>query len=60
MSGAPEAVLPRWIDVGLLPIINLIQALLVSGLVVLMIGADPLYAMKNMVLGAVQDSLAIS
>jgi general nucleoside transport system permease protein len=60
MSGAPQVALPRWIDVGLLPIINLIQALLVSGLVVLVIGADPFYAMKIMALGAVQDSLAIS
>jgi len=60
MSGAPQVALPRWIDVGLLPVINLVQALLVSGLVVLVIGADPFYAMKVMALGAVQASLAIS
>lgn len=60
MSGAPQVALPRWIDVGLLPIINLIQALLVSGLVVMVIGANPLDAMRIMAVGAVQDSLAIS
>lgn len=38
MSGAPQVALPRWIDIGLLPIINLIQALIVAGLVVLIIG----------------------
>ncbi len=60
MSGAPQAVLPRWIDIGLLPIINLIQALLVSGLVVLVIGADPLHAVRIMAVGAVGDGVAIS
>jgi simple sugar transport system permease protein len=60
MSGAPQAVLPRWIDIGLLPIVNLFQALLVSGLVVLVIGADPLQAVRIMAVGAVGDGVAIS
>ncbi len=34
MSAAPQVALPRWIDIGLLPIINLVQALIVAGLVV--------------------------
>jgi ABC-type uncharacterized transport system permease subunit len=45
--------LPRWVDVGLLPIINLIVALLVSGIVVLIIGEHPLEAMWIMLKGAV-------
>ncbi len=60
MSGAPQVALPRWIDIGLLPIINLVQALLVSGLVVLVIGADPLQAVRIMAVGAVGDGVAIS
>jgi len=60
MSGAPQVALPRWIDIGLLPIINLIQALLVAGLVVLVIGVNPLEAMRIMAWGVVQDSVSIS
>lgn len=60
MSGAPQVTLPRWIDVGLLPLINLVQALLVAGLVVLIIGIDPIDAMRIMAVGVVQDSVSIS
>ena len=34
--------LPRWIDLGVLPLVNLALALLVAGLIVLAIGANPL------------------
>ena len=60
MSGAPQVALPCWIDIGLLPVVNLVQALLVSGLVVLVIGADPLQAVRIMAVGAVGDGVAIS
>jgi general nucleoside transport system permease protein len=60
MSGTPQVALPRWIDVGVLPIVNLLQALLVAGLVVLIIGVNPLDAMRIMALGAVQDGVSIS
>ncbi|MGH6891330.1 MAG: ABC transporter permease [Dongiaceae bacterium] len=60
MSAAPQAALPRWVDVGLLPIINLVQALLVAGLVVLVIGVNPLDAMRIMAFGAVGDGVSIS
>ena len=50
MSSAPP--LPRWADVGLLPIINLVIAFFVSGLVVLAVGEDPLRAIGVMVRGA--------
>ena len=45
--------LPKWADVVLIPLINLFLALFVSGLVVLLIGEDPINAMKIMVNGAV-------
>jgi simple sugar transport system permease protein len=45
--------LPRWADVVLIPLLNLALALLVSGLVVLYIGENPLDAMAIMVRGAV-------
>ena len=44
--------LPRWIDVGLIPVINVFIALLVSGLVILAIGVDPWEAVKIMIYGA--------
>ena len=50
MSSAPP--LPRWADVGLLPIINLAIALVVSGLVVLAVGEDPFRAIDVMIQGA--------
>jgi ABC-type uncharacterized transport system permease subunit len=59
MSSAPQVALPRWVDIGLMPIINLIQALLVAGLVVLVIGINPIDAMRIMAWGAVYDSVAI-
>ncbi|HEY5598344.1 MAG TPA: ABC transporter permease [Kiloniellales bacterium] len=44
--------LPRWIDIGLIPILNICLALLVSGVIVLAIGEDPLQAVAIMVRGA--------
>ena len=49
MSAPP---LPRWADVGVLPLVNLALALLVSSLVVLAVGEDPVRAMDVMVRGA--------
>ena len=45
-------VLPRWIDVGLLPLWNLAIALLVTGLVVLAIGQSPVQALSVLIPGA--------
>jgi simple sugar transport system permease protein len=45
--------LPGWADVALIPALNLIVALLVSGVVVLIIGENPLEAMWIMLKGAV-------
>jgi ABC-type uncharacterized transport system permease subunit len=44
--------LPRWADIGLLPVINLCIALFVSGLVVAVVGENPFHAMSVMVQGA--------
>ncbi|MGR3757256.1 MAG: ABC transporter permease [Tranquillimonas sp.] len=45
--------MPKWADIALIPLINLVLALIVSGLVVLLIGEDPIEAMTIMVKGAV-------
>jgi general nucleoside transport system permease protein len=44
--------LPRWADIALLPLLNLLLAFIVSGLVVLMIGQNPFVAMWAIVTGA--------
>jgi general nucleoside transport system permease protein len=44
--------LPTWVDVGLIPIINLVIALFISGLVVVIIGENPLQALWIMIEGA--------
>jgi simple sugar transport system permease protein len=44
--------LPRWADIVLLPALNLALAFLVSGLVVLMIGENPLHAVQVILYGA--------
>jgi general nucleoside transport system permease protein len=45
--------LPRWVDVGVIPLINLFIALLVSGIVVMIIGESPIEAMWIILKGAV-------
>lgn len=44
--------LPRWADVGLIPVINVLAALVVSGVVVAIIGENPMDAMMVMIKGA--------
>ncbi|MCO4317094.1 ABC transporter permease [Phyllobacterium sp. 21LDTY02-6] len=48
----PFAKLPAWADYGLLPLINLVVAFLVAGLVVLLVGESPIDAAILMVKGA--------
>jgi ABC-type uncharacterized transport system permease subunit len=48
----PYAKLPGWADYGLIPLINLAVAFFVSGLVVLLVGENPLRAAVLMVEGA--------
>ena len=47
--------LPRWADVGLLPLINVGAAFVISGLVVLAIGENPIEAVKLLFVGALGD-----
>ena len=48
----PYAKLPAWADYGLIPLINLIVAFAVAGLVVLLVGENPLRAAGIMLEGA--------
>ena len=58
MSAGPGQ-LPRWADIGLIPLANVILAFLVAGLIVLAIGENPLDAVRIMVAGALGDSEGI-
>ena len=44
--------LPRWVDLVLIPLINLAAALLIAGLVVLAVGEPPWVALKALIWGA--------
>ena len=48
----PYAKLPAWADYGLIPLINLLVAFLVAGLVVMLVGENPLRAAVILVDGA--------
>jgi simple sugar transport system permease protein len=50
--------LPVWADVVLVPLLSLLLAMIISALVILGIGADPVEAMKTMLVGAVGSSYA--
>ncbi len=47
-----NAQLPRWVDLGLIPLLNLAAAFLVAGLVVLLVGEDPIQAVRVILYGA--------
>ncbi len=59
MSQGQSQTLPRWIDVGLLPLWNLSIALAVAGLVVWGIGQSPAQAFSLMVQGALGSARGI-
>ena len=44
--------LPKWVDYGLMPLINVAVAFLIAGLVVLFVGESPVEAAYLMVRGA--------
>ena len=52
MTASAATGLPRWATAGLLPVLNLTAAFLVSGMVVLIIGEDPLNVVRLLVWGA--------
>ena len=49
---APQTALPGWIDYGLIPLTNLLLALLVAGSLVLLIGESPWEAVQLMLEGS--------
>jgi simple sugar transport system permease protein len=55
---APSTVLPRWLDHGVLPVLNVLLALCVGGAVVALAGESPWQAMRLLVQGAFGDALA--
>jgi general nucleoside transport system permease protein len=52
--------LPRWMDLVLLPAINLAMALLVSALVLLLVGQDPLQVLGLLIKGAFGSRVGVS
>ena len=58
MSSGQE--LPRWLDLVVLPLFNLALALLVCGVVVLVIGLDPLQVLALLVRGAFGSRIGVS
>ena len=48
--------MPKWADVVLVPLISLLIAFILSALVIMAIGADPVEAVQTMVTGAVGSS----
>ena len=56
----PLGTLPRWVNFGLLPLLNVAVAFALSGLVVLFIGENPIEAVKYLVQGALGDGEGIA
>ena len=52
---APLKPLPQWADVALIPLVNVAAAFIISGLVVLAIGENPLEAVQILITGALGD-----
>lgn len=44
--------LPRWVDIALLPLLNVVLAFLIGGIVVVLVGQNPLQAVGIMLYGA--------
>ncbi|TWG92443.1 simple sugar transport system permease protein [Mesorhizobium sp. J18] len=56
----PYAKLPAWADYGLIPLVNLLVAFIVAGLVVLLVGENPFRAAAILVEGAFGGGQAIA
>ncbi len=57
---SPPAELPRWMDLGLLPLVNLALALAVAAVVVAVVGMDPLQVLALLAKGAFGSAAGIS
>jgi ABC-type uncharacterized transport system permease subunit len=51
--------LPKWIDFGLIPVLNVILAFVVSGIVVAFIGENPFEALRLMIVGSLGSGYGI-
>jgi simple sugar transport system permease protein len=57
---ASTSELPRWIDLVLLPAVNLTIALLVAGIVVLLVGQSPIQVLTLLIKGAFGSRIGVS
>ncbi|MEM7443633.1 MAG: ABC transporter permease [Pseudomonadota bacterium] len=57
--GKPADV-PKWVSLGLVPLVNLVAAFIVAGLVVLVIGENPIRAVQLLISGAFGNFVNIS
>ena len=57
-AGAPRRV-PGWVGVALVPAANLVLALLLSAMVVLLVGENPVRALRLLTIGAFGNAEAI-
>ncbi|WP_176082826.1 ABC transporter permease [Martelella sp. HB161492] len=51
--------IPGWINYALIPLVNLLFAFFISGIVIFIIGVNPFYALKIMVQGAVGSGMGL-
>ncbi|GAB4358662.1 MAG: ABC transporter permease [Kiloniellaceae bacterium] len=56
---APAGAIPRWVDVALIPLVNIALAFLVSGVILFAIDVDPLQAVEIILYGAFGYDVAI-
>ena len=47
-----RAELPRWVDISLLPVLNVVLAFLIGGIIVMSVGQNPLQAVGVILYGA--------
>ena len=59
MSTLSRSPLPPWADIVLMPLVNIALAFLIVGVIVALIGADPLHALRLLVTGALGSSESI-
>jgi simple sugar transport system permease protein len=55
-----HAEIPRWLDLVVLPVFNLVLALLVAGVVVLVAGLDPAQVVTLLIKGAFGSQTGLS
>ncbi|MDX1738422.1 MAG: hypothetical protein R3261_09300, partial [Alphaproteobacteria bacterium] len=51
--------LPGWMDYGVMPVVNIATALIVSGIIIWFLGINPLEAINYMINGALGDSYSL-